>query len=94
MAALQGIIVALIVSVCAIYSAWRLTSARFHLRVIEMLGAFGGGAVRPDGWIGRLRSRELSKLGGSCGACSSNAKLKAHGAHGPDRTGTPGAPRR
>ena len=91
MAALQSIMVALLVSVCAIYCAWRLTSARFHLRVIELLGAFGGGDARPDGWIGRLRSRELSKLGGSCGACSSNAKIKAHG---PDRTGTPGVPHR
>jgi hypothetical protein len=91
MAALQSIIVALIVLVCAIYSAWRLTSARSHLRVIELLGAFSGGDARADGWIGRLRNRELSKLGGSCGACSSNVKVKVHG---PDRTGTPGAPRR
>jgi hypothetical protein len=91
MAALQGILVALIVGVCAIYSAWRLTSARFHLRVIELLGAFGSGDARADGWIGRLRSRELSKLGGSCGACSSNVKVKVHG---PGPTGTPGAPRR
>src|SRR6185437_6206467 len=30
MAALQSILVALIVSACVIYSAWRLTSARFH----------------------------------------------------------------
>jgi hypothetical protein len=91
MAALQSILVALIVMVCATYSAWRLTSARFHLRVIELLGAVGGGDARADGWIGRLRSRELSKLGGSCGACSSNVKVKVHG---PDPTGTPGAPRR
>jgi hypothetical protein len=91
MAALQSILVALMVIACAIYSAWRLTSARFHLRVIEVLGAFGGGAVRPDGWIGRLRSRELSKLGASCGACSSSVKVKVHG---PGPTGTPGAPRR
>jgi hypothetical protein len=91
MAAVQGIIVALIVLGCVIYSAWRLTSVRFHLRVIELLGTFGGGDARADGWIGRLRNRELSKLGGSCGACSSSVKVKVHG---PGPTGTPGAPRR
>lgn len=91
MAALQSIIVALIVMVCAIYTVWRLTSVRFHLRVIELLGAFRSGGAGPDGWIGRLRSRELSKLGGSCGACPSNVKVKVHG---PAPTGTPGAPRR
>jgi hypothetical protein len=91
MAALQGVIVALIVIVCATYSAWRLTSARFHLRVIDLLGVFGDGGARPNGWVGRLRNRELSKLGGSCGACSANVKVKVHG---PDPTRTPGAPRR
>lgn len=91
MASLQSILVAVIVGACVIYSAWRLTSVRVHLRVIDVLGAFGAGEARPDGWLSRLRNRELSKLGGSCGACSSNVKVKVHGQ---DRTGTPGEPRR
>jgi hypothetical protein len=91
MAALQSILVVVIVGACVIYSAWRLTSVRVHLRVIYVLGAFSAGETRPDGWLGRLRNRELSKLGGSCGACSSNVRVKVHGR---DRTGTPGAPRR
>ena len=89
MAALQSILVALIVGACVIYSAWRLTSVRVHLRVLDVLGAVG--EARPEGWLGRLRNRELSKLGGSCGACSSNVNVKVHGR---DRTGTPGAPPR
>jgi hypothetical protein len=91
MASLQSILVAVIVGVCVIYSAWRLTSVRVHLRVLDVLGAFGASEARPHGWLGRLRNRELSKLGGSCGACSSNVKIKVHGR---DRTGTPGAPPR
>ena len=65
MASLQSILVAVIVGACVIYSAWRLTSVRVHLRVIDVLGAFGAGEARPDGWLSRLRNRELSKLGGS-----------------------------
>ncbi len=84
MAALQSIIVAAIVIASVLYSTWRLTSVRFHLRVIDVLSA------RPDGWVARLRNRELSKLGGSCGACSSQTKVKVHGAE-PSRT--PGVPR-
>jgi hypothetical protein len=84
MEATENAAVALIVVVCVVYSAWRLTSARFHLRLIDLLG-------KHDGWLARLRNRELSKLGGSCGSCASNVKLKVHGP-GPSRT--PDAPRR
>ena len=91
MAALQNIVVAALVLASVLYSAWRLTSARFHLRVIDVLGhSFGDPGARPEGWVARLRNRELSKLGGSCGACSSQTKVKVHGAE-PNRT--PGVPR-
>lgn len=85
MAALQNIIVAAIVLVSVLYSAWRLTSVRFHLRMLDVFGEHS------DGWVARLRNRELAKLGGSCGACSGQVKLKVHG---PDPNRTPGAPRR
>jgi hypothetical protein len=76
MAAVEILIVTSIVVVCALYSGWRLTPARFHLRVLDLLGkAFGS---EPGAWVTRMRNRELSKLGGSCGACSSNVKLKVH----------------
>ena len=92
MAALQNIFVVAIVVASALYSAWRLTSARFHLRVIDVLGhSLGDRSARPDGWVARLRNRELSKLAGSCGACSSQVKVKVHG---PDPSLTSGAPRR
>ncbi len=74
MEAFETVLVASIVLVSVIYSVWRLTSARFHLRVIEILGRAGG----PGPWLARLRDREWSKLGGSCGACASNVKLKTH----------------
>ena len=77
MAALESLLVASIVVICAAYSAWRLTSARFHLRVTDLLGKVFGST--PGGWVARFHNRELSKLGGSCGTCSSNAKLKVHG---------------
>ena len=76
MATIETLVVVLIVAVSTAYSAWRLTSTRFHLRVIDVLGKlFGGG---PGGWVAGIRNRELSKLGGSCGACPANAKLKVH----------------
>jgi hypothetical protein len=72
MEALESVLVASVVLVSVIYSVWRLTSARFHLRMIQMLGKAGGS--RP--WVARWRDRELSKLGGSCGTCAANVKLK------------------
>jgi hypothetical protein len=74
---MQTLIVAAIVGVCAGYSAWRLTPARFHLRLLDVLGKVFGNET--GGWIARRRDRELSKLGGTCGACASNVKLKVHG---------------
>jgi hypothetical protein len=84
MEAIETAIVAAIVVVCIVYSVWRLTSARFHLRLIDLIGKAwgnlrGAGGVKPDGWIARLRNHEMSKLGGSCGSCASNVKVKVHG---------------
>jgi hypothetical protein len=77
MGALEMLVVALIVLVSILYSAWRLTSARLHLRAIDLLGSVLGNS--PGGWVARLRGRALSQLSGGCGTCASNVKLKAHG---------------
>ena len=74
MDAFETVVVGLIVIVSVIYSAWRLTSARFHLRVIDALGRISSAS-----WVARLRNRQLAKLGSACGSCAANAKLKAHG---------------
>ena len=69
----QTVTVAVIVAFCLLYSAWRLTSARFHLRLIDLLGGLiGGPAPR---WLGSWRNSVLNKLSaGGCGTCSSNVK--------------------
>ena len=74
MDAFETVVVGLIVIISVIYSAWRLTSARFHLRVIDALGRISSAS-----WVARLRNRELAKLGSACGSCAANAKLKVHG---------------
>ncbi len=72
---LETLAVAVIVAASVLYSAWRLTSARFHLRVIELLEGWTG-SYSPR-WLGSLRNSVLGKLsGGGCGTCSSNAKAR------------------
>jgi hypothetical protein len=65
---IEAAAVALIVLASALYSAWRLTSARFHLRVIDSLGGVLG---HPE-WLGTLRQNTLNKLSGGCGSCATN----------------------
>ena len=69
-AMLESVLVGLIVAGSAIFSAWRLLSARLRLRVLgfvaPMLEKVSSRAVA------RLRSRTLQQLGGACGTCSSN----------------------
>jgi hypothetical protein len=77
MDAVETVLVGSIVVVSVIYSTWRLTSARLHLRVIDALGRMSSA-----GWVARLRNRELAKLGGACGSCAANVKLKVHGPPG------------
>ena len=84
METLETAVVALIVLASILCSAWRLTSARLHLRAIELLGSIVGNA--PGGWVDSLRSRALAKMSGGCGTCASNVKLKAHGP-GPNSPG-------
>jgi len=65
---IEAAAVGLIVLASAIYSLWRLTSARFHLRVIDSLRAVVGSPA----WLASLRQNTLHKLSGGCGSCASN----------------------
>jgi hypothetical protein len=71
----ESLAVGLIVAASAIFSAWRLLSARLRLRVLDfaapVLEKVSSRAVA------RLRSRTLQQLGGACGTCSSN-KIAVH----------------
>ena len=79
MEALQAIVVTVIVIACASYSLWRLTSVRFHLRIVDALGKVVG--TSPETWVGKLRAKTLSQIatgGGACGSCAPNTKAAVH----------------
>jgi len=69
---IEAAVVTLIVLASAVYSVWRLTSARFHLRVIDSMGA----ALGNPGWLANLRQNTLRKLSGGCDSCASNVTRK------------------
>jgi hypothetical protein len=83
---LQGLIVAVVVTLCTFYSVWRLLPARLRLRALE------AGAHLPligrSAWLSALRAQARSRLGGGCGACAPAATSAAS----PKQT--PGALRR
>jgi hypothetical protein len=86
-AVLQQVLVAVLVTACALYSAWRLLSARLRLRCLEALAALPGARTAP--WLTAARQRVLSGLGAGCGGC---AQRSTPGALSQNQT--PGAPRR
>jgi hypothetical protein len=68
---LENVLVALLVAGSVLHSAWRLTSPRLRLRVLDLLEpALGKVAGR---WIRPLRTRTLARLTGGCSACSARA---------------------
>ena len=72
---LEDVAVALLVAVCAVFSAWRLLSPRLRLRVLDLASAVVGKAGNP--WIPGLRARTLAKLGAGCGSCAHNSAAPA-----------------
>jgi hypothetical protein len=86
-AVLQEVLVAVLVTACALYSVWRLLSARLRLRCLDALSALPGARSVP--WLMALRRRTLSGLGAGCGGC---AQAPTPGAV--SRNQTSGAPRR
>jgi hypothetical protein len=68
MAIFEGLVVALIVTCCAVFSAWRLMSARLRLRLLDALAeAFGKAGVQ---LLTRLRQKTMAQVAGGCGACA------------------------
>jgi len=86
-AVLQEVLVAVLVTACALFSTWRLLSARLRLRCLDALAAVPG--ARTARWLTAVRRRALSRLGGGCGACAQRSTPGAI-----SRNQTPGAPRR
>jgi hypothetical protein len=86
-AVLQEVLVAVLVTACALYSAWRLLSARLRLRCLDALAALPGAPRVP--WLTAARQRVLSGLGAGCGGCAQHSTPGAL-----SRNQTPGAPRR
>lgn len=67
----QNILVGLIVSGCALFSAWRLMSPTLRLKTLSFLGP----AMRKlgaDSAVERLRIKTIGQLAGSCSACTHN----------------------
>ena len=85
-AVLQEVLVAVLVTACALFSAWRLLSARLRLRCLDALAAMPGASRQRRT---AARQRVLSGLGAGCGACAQHPTPGAR-----SRNQTPGAPRR
>ncbi len=68
MALLESLLVGVIVLGCTMFSAWRLMSARWRLRVLDSMS--GSPAVTRSALWSRLRGKALAELVGGCGACS------------------------
>jgi hypothetical protein len=67
-AALEALLVGLIVIACAVFSVWRLLSLRFRLKVLDVLSrlpAYAGGQLAV-----KMRRKALAGLSGGCGSCA------------------------
>jgi hypothetical protein len=84
---LQQVLVAVLVTACALFSVWRLLSARLRLRCLDALAALPG--AHTARWLTAARRRALSRLGAGCGACAQRSTPGAV-----SRNQTPGAPHR
>jgi hypothetical protein len=83
----QEILVGVLVAGCALFSAWRLASARLRLRALDVLGAVPG--LRDTRALARLRQRTAARFTAACGGCSQATTPGAA-----SRNQTPGALRR
>ena len=65
---LQQFVVGVLVIACAVFAAWRLSTARLRLRALDALGTWP--LVRGTSWLVALRRRTVEGLGGACGGCA------------------------
>ena len=64
----QQFVAGVLVIACALFAAWRLSTARLRLRALDALGTWP--FVRGAAWLGTLRRRTLEGLGSACGGCA------------------------
>jgi hypothetical protein len=64
----QQFVVSALVIGCALFAAWRLSTARQRLRALDALGTWP--LVRGTSWLATLRRRTVEGLGGACGGCA------------------------
>jgi hypothetical protein len=62
---LEALIVAVLVTASILISAWRLSSAKLRLRVLEIVAPRSTNA-----FVSRLRGNALAELTQGCGACA------------------------
>jgi hypothetical protein len=84
---LQQLAVGVVVSACALFSAWRLSSLTLRLKWLTLLER--APLLARSAWLLRLRQRTLARQLDACGGC---AKAPTPDAASPNRT--PGALRR
>lgn len=88
----QQVLVGLLVAAGIVFSAWRLLSARWRLRLLDALNAVPGASGAA--WLGRLRQRLLAQSTLACGGCSNADAAHAAKPGVASRNQTPGALRR
>jgi hypothetical protein len=88
----QQLLVGVLVAAGIVFSAWRLMSARWRLRLLDALYALPG--ARRAAWLVRLRQRLLSHPSLACGGCSNADAAHAVKPGAASRNQTAGALRR
>ncbi|HZC86197.1 MAG TPA: hypothetical protein VE266_04325 [Steroidobacteraceae bacterium] len=64
----QQFVAGVLVIACALFAAWRLSTARLRLRALDALGTLPG--IRSASWLATLRRHTLAGLGSACGGCA------------------------
>ena len=64
----QQLVVFVLVVACALFAAWRLSTARVRLRLLATLGTLP--LLRRASWLETLRRRTLAGSGSGCGGCA------------------------
>jgi hypothetical protein len=77
--AVQQILVAAVVAIAALVSAWKLMSARRRLRILLALDVWAASKPRLAGWRDRsLKPRIARAAGSGCSGCAANVGIKRH----------------
>ncbi len=76
---LQQLLVGALVIACALFAAWRLSTARLRLRALDALGTLP--LLRSASWLATLRRRTLEGLGGACGGCAQGPAAASKASH-------------